>query len=417
MHPADLSCTLNTEDLLNPLSGMCIWIETTHWRSQIRLLPIISNETTKNTMIQSVHPPVSTFKTFYVKRTVINHEKVPLWNYRGAEWWVSASDSLLYTKLTRWKSKLMFNGDTQTAWILQWPNGQRALLYGHVMFNGRFCILCSRLESTTLQTSIQYMNEESLRRLAIAALRLRGIIPSNHEFQQLVEHAKQAAVFACAYGGLRTDNVLDYFSQSPFYDRHSNNQLLKMQTQFSMLGDLQGHLKKMRGIEFIIAVDQHPDAWVIYKQNRTSENDVSVLAVYFVANESIYMAPSIYSVITSRMLNIILFLRQAHSSVYGLHQFSPVTGHSYAMAETSLGSKEATSTVQERTNQHMFKVLMDAMRHRYSMTAQHSDSTELKSLESSTQEDHEVKKNEMVTVLKKKRKTGKKSRSPESPHV
>ncbi|KAK9327775.1 MED6 mediator subfamily complex component-domain-containing protein, partial [Lipomyces starkeyi] len=33
--------------------------------------------------------------------------------------------------------------------------------------------------------------------------------------------------------GLRTDNVLEYFVQSPFYDRASNNQVLKMQSQFN----------------------------------------------------------------------------------------------------------------------------------------------------------------------------------------
>lgn len=89
-----------------------------------------------------------------------------------------------------------------------------------------------------------------------------------------------------------------------------------MQTQFNALGDLHGHLKKMRGIEFVISSEKDPDIWVIYKQHRSSEHDVSVLAAYFVANESIYMAPSIHSVISSRMVTIILIQKYINLNRY-----------------------------------------------------------------------------------------------------
>ncbi|CCJ30601.1 unnamed protein product [Pneumocystis jirovecii] len=211
-----------------------------------------------------------------------------------------------------------------------------------------------------------------------------------------------------AYGGLRTDN--EYFAQSPFYDRHSNNQLLKMQTQFSTLGDLQGHLKKMRGIEFVISANYDPDAWVIYKQHRTSEHDATILAAYFIANESIYMAPSIHAVIASRMLNIILSLRLARSLVHELHQFSSDLGYSYTPTRTSAGSKEDTS-IHDKSNQQMLKALVDAMRERHHIHLQHHDSLVPKQLESNTQD--KAKQNETI-VLKKKKKTDKKSKSPSS---
>ncbi|EDO18869.1 hypothetical protein Kpol_1023p38 [Vanderwaltozyma polyspora DSM 70294] len=35
--------------------------------------------------------------------------------------------------------------------------------------------------------------------------------------------------------GLRTDNVLDYFAESPFFEKTSNNQVIKMQRQFSQM--------------------------------------------------------------------------------------------------------------------------------------------------------------------------------------
>ena len=67
--------------------------------------------------------------------------------------------------------------------------------------------------------------------------------------------------------------VLEYFSTSPFYDRQSNNQVLKMQSQFSMLGDLNQRLSSMRGIEFIVYSEHPPDMWIIRKQRRNSPED------------------------------------------------------------------------------------------------------------------------------------------------
>ena len=75
------------------------------------------------------------------------------------------------------------------------------------------------------------------------------------------------------YGGLRSENVLDYFSLSPFYDRRSNNQVLKMQSQLLSLGDVKENLRKMRGIEFEIAYERPPDLWIIRKQQRLSPDE------------------------------------------------------------------------------------------------------------------------------------------------
>ncbi|KAJ2809901.1 Mediator of RNA polymerase II transcription subunit 6, partial [Coemansia furcata] len=52
------------------------------------------------------------------------------------------------------------------------------------------------------------------------------------------------------FGGLRPDNVLEYFSQSPFWDPSSNNAVLKMQTQFNDLQHSSYDLKSMVGVEF-----------------------------------------------------------------------------------------------------------------------------------------------------------------------
>ncbi|KAH3670676.1 hypothetical protein OGAPHI_001191 [Ogataea philodendri] len=138
--------------------------------------------------------------------------------------------------------------------------------------------------------------------------------------------------------GLRTDNVLEYFSQSPFFDRTSNNQVLKMQNQFTdtnfynkpydlLLQDL----RKMRGIEFVIAMVREPDFWIIRKQNRTSETETDTLADYYIIGSSVYMAPVTHAVLSSRFLASVLSLRNAIGELQHLPSFSPSNGHQYLL--------------------------------------------------------------------------------------
>ncbi|KAK9476993.1 MED6 mediator subfamily complex component-domain-containing protein [Lipomyces japonicus] len=136
--------------------------------------------------------------------------------------------------------------------------------------------------------------------------------------------------------GLRTDNVLEYFSQSPFYDRSSNNQVLKMQSQFngslSLPQDLSLALSTMRGVEFIIAMANPASAlWLIRKQDRISSTETTPLATYFVINENIYMAPNVYSIVSSRMLATVCELRSALVlATDNLPNFAPTLGYTYA---------------------------------------------------------------------------------------
>ncbi|GME93248.1 unnamed protein product [Ambrosiozyma monospora] len=118
--------------------------------------------------------------------------------------------------------------------------------------------------------------------------------------------------------GLRTDNVLEYFSQSPFFDRTSNNQVLKMQNQFIDLNYMNRpykmllqDLKKMKGLEFIIAMVREPDFWIIRKQIRYSEVKTESVADYYIIGSSVYMAPLIHSILSSRLLSTSLNLRNA----------------------------------------------------------------------------------------------------------
>lgn len=124
--------------------------------------------------------------------------------------------------------------------------------------------------------------------------------------------------------GLRTDNVLEYFSLSPFYDRSSNNQVLKMQSNYNELQtqNLTQSLQNMKGIEFVVGYAQEPDLWIIRKQNRLSPTDAEIVATYFVVGENIHQAPSVYGIIASRLLASTLSLQEGLSIAQQLPQFS-----------------------------------------------------------------------------------------------
>ncbi|ODV94553.1 hypothetical protein PACTADRAFT_50431 [Pachysolen tannophilus NRRL Y-2460] len=130
--------------------------------------------------------------------------------------------------------------------------------------------------------------------------------------------------------GLRTDNVLEYFSQSPFFDRTSNNQVLKMQSQFQLTPtNIQQELVKMKGIEFVVAHVREPDFWVIRKQKRESPENVTPINDYYIIGANIYMAPTIASIVESRLLSTVLSLRESLIKLNKLPKFTPSTGHFY----------------------------------------------------------------------------------------
>lgn len=133
--------------------------------------------------------------------------------------------------------------------------------------------------------------------------------------------------------GLRTDNVLEYFSLSPFYDRSSNNQVLKMQSQYNELNtrgnDLYKELQNMKGLEFVVAIAREPDLWVIRKQDRLGPYEVHPISTYFVVGENIYMAPAVHTIIQNRVLSIASSLTKALSIARTLPTFSPSQGYIY----------------------------------------------------------------------------------------
>ena len=131
----------------------------------------------------------------------------------------------------------------------------------------------------------------------------------------------QADLEALGLGSLHSNTILLYFHASPFFDQTSNNAILwgqamsnaNMQYLINTREAFEGRLKTMNGLEFIVAQEPSEMApgtgtgvWVINKQLRRKgmgvEDDITVLASYYVVGEHVFMAPSVADLLNSRIV-------------------------------------------------------------------------------------------------------------------
>ncbi|OCH96685.1 MED6-domain-containing protein [Obba rivulosa] len=138
------------------------------------------------------------------------------------------------------------------------------------------------------------------------------------------------------YGPLTNENVFEYFATSMFYDKQSNNQVLRMQTMHTgvPLQNEAEELKRFTGIEFAVVHSEPPNFFIIHKRERLSPEEVRPLAVYFITNNRIYQAPDLYTLISNRLLTSLhalqssLDILRSHRPVY-----TPRTGFAWPIAE------------------------------------------------------------------------------------
>ncbi|EEP78207.1 conserved hypothetical protein [Uncinocarpus reesii 1704] len=182
-------------------------------------------------------------------------------------------------------------------------------------------------------------------------------------------------------GFIHSNNILFYFAESPFFDPTSNNASLALQAMHNenfrpfieTREAFEGRLKTMQGLEFIVARDpllevaaantaavargeqpkEASNVWVIRKQMRRrgigGQDDVQILATYFVVGDSVFMAPSVWSVVGRRMLSTVTSLTKVLSTASPLLTFSPSYGT--ATAHTSQKSLEPSQPGQQSTQQ------------------------------------------------------------------
>ncbi|KAI8321204.1 MED6-domain-containing protein [Martensiomyces pterosporus] len=130
-------------------------------------------------------------------------------------------------------------------------------------------------------------------------------------------------------GGLRPENVLDYFSLSPFWDPSSNNAILRMQTQFNELQKSSLDLRQMTGVEFAVTHQEPPALFIITKQRRSNATRATPISIYYVVNGNIYEAPTLYSILSTRMLSSIKHVEDAFEIASKHAEFHPSIGYSW----------------------------------------------------------------------------------------
>ncbi|KAJ1031186.1 hypothetical protein NDA18_002404 [Ustilago nuda] len=136
---------------------------------------------------------------------------------------------------------------------------------------------------------------------------------------------------------LTEQNVMAYFATSPFFDRRSNNEQIRMQNIANGIQNLTGgmgarqeeeELKRFTGLEFVLVHSRAPLCFVLQKRWRTSATETTPLAAYYIINDSIYQAPDIYSILATRLQSTVYGLKSSLSAQRRARpSFDPRRGH------------------------------------------------------------------------------------------
>jgi len=178
----------------------------------------------------------------------------------------------------------------------------------------------------------------------------------NHQEDNLDEQYYRDSNWVAYNGGyIHSNNVLFYFAQSPFFDRQSSNTSIFLQALsnphfgqwLNTRESFEAQLRRLSGLEYVVAHDplatnvqtdgpngkEFSNVWVIKKQQRAKragqEDQVTVLAFYYIVGDAIYQAPSVAKVMANRMLSTVTSLSKMLSAAAPLPVFAPSFGHTY----------------------------------------------------------------------------------------
>ncbi|KAH6917572.1 MED6-domain-containing protein [Coprinopsis sp. MPI-PUGE-AT-0042] len=153
-----------------------------------------------------------------------------------------------------------------------------------------------------------------------------------------------------ANGPLTEENVFDYFAYSMFYDKQSNNQVLRMQTMHTgvPVANEAEELRRFVGIEFAVVHAQAPTFFIIHKRERTSPEHTNPLAAYFIMNNRIYQSPDLYSLLSNRLLTSVSALQTSLDILRkNRPDYTPRTGFVWPI----VGEPEPSSTETKKAKQ------------------------------------------------------------------
>ncbi|ORX36567.1 MED6 mediator sub complex component-domain-containing protein [Kockovaella imperatae] len=117
------------------------------------------------------------------------------------------------------------------------------------------------------------------------------------------------------------DEALDYFALSPFWDVKSNNHALR--TQRRVFDPLYGaaqerlDLPSFRGgFEYVVSHSRAPSLYLIQRREVQSDGSrVDINGMFFILDGKVYLAPSLFDVINTRLKNANHLLVEAFASL------------------------------------------------------------------------------------------------------
>ncbi|KAL0220839.1 hypothetical protein RCL1_000693 [Eukaryota sp. TZLM3-RCL] len=146
--------------------------------------------------------------------------------------------------------------------------------------------------------------------------------------------------FFAHFGELTLDNVLEYFYCSPFYDKSSANELVRVQ---GLSPDQIPLIANVVAYEVKTPLCKPPQFFVIAKVYRSTPGaDSQVLAYYYIKHGTIFQSPALLHVFHSRFNNICFHLSAAASVVSDKTVYSLDQG--YLLKDVEGGSVATTRT-------------------------------------------------------------------------
>ncbi|KAF4120555.1 hypothetical protein GMORB2_2993 [Geosmithia morbida] len=160
-------------------------------------------------------------------------------------------------------------------------------------------------------------------------------------------------------GALHSNTILFYFAESPFFERTSNNAVIMSQAMsnpdmyhfIQTREAFEGRLRTMTGLEFMVGEEpaetgpgMGTGVWVVRKQTRRRDGEVSIHASYFIVGENIYMAPTLGDILASRIMSISNSMSKALPEAESVRKWHPELGHAYYLPNSQTRKPTTTTT-------------------------------------------------------------------------
>eukprot|EP00347_Sterkiella_histriomuscorum_P000469 403375738 len=157
-------------------------------------------------------------------------------------------------------------------------------------------------QGTNSQSNSQYQLNNQLQGMSLQ----QQILQQKREYKDYGVICYFDTGFLQYYTRVTKDNAMEYFCNSPFYERDSNNERLRQQ---NLPLD---KLKEFTGVEFAIThANDEQNVYLIEKRYRNSPIDTSTITAFYILNGTIFQAHTFKKIIDAKAQNAAFLLNQA----------------------------------------------------------------------------------------------------------